>query len=56
MTAYDTKLKVESRSADAVQSLIDHILDIYEGYSSPLLPSQPSGWHAFVNIKVAPQR
>ena len=56
MTAHQTRVKIESQNADAVQALVDHLLDIYEGVSSPLLRSQPNGWHAFINIKVEAQR
>jgi len=44
--------KIYGPRAEAVQAVVDAILDRFEGYSSPLLRSHPQGWHCFVTLEV----
>ena len=52
MITREVKGKLYGQSAEAVQAVMDELLNIFKGYSSPILKSQPSGWHAFMTLEV----
>jgi hypothetical protein len=52
MRTCKVRAKAYGDSADAVQAVVDALLNIYQGYSSPIIKSEPSGFHAFLTLEV----
>lgn len=46
------RVKITCNHAEAVRIITDDVLERYEGYSSPILRSNPRGYHAFLTLQV----